>query len=116
MIEYKGYRGVVSFDDEVGIFHGEVVGTRDVVTFQGQSVEELRNAFRDSVDEYLEFCAERGRTPDKPFSGNIPLRLSPDLHRAASEAARLEGKSLNAWLSEVVETRTAQSNTPVSLP
>ena len=116
MMEYNGYRGAVGFDDEAGIFHGDVVGTRDVVTFQGQSVEELRNAFKDSVDEYLKFCAERGRTPDKPFSGKIPLRTSPDLHRAASEAARLEGKSLNAWLSEVVETRTTQSNTTVSLP
>ena len=72
-------------------------------------------AFRDSVDEYLDFCAERGRTPDKPYSGKVPLRLSPDLHRAASEAARLEGKSLNAWLSEIVETRTTQSKTTVPL-
>ena len=60
MMEHKGYRGAVSFDDETGTFHGEVVGTRDVVTFQGQSVEELRMAFKDSVDEYLDFCAERG--------------------------------------------------------
>ena len=115
MMEYNGYRAAVSFDDEVGIFHGEVVGTRDVVTFQGHSVKELRNAFKDSIDEYLKFCAERGRAPDKPFSGKIPLRLSPELHRAASEAARLEGKSLNSWLSEVVETRTAQPDSTVSI-
>ena len=107
-MEHRGYRGAVSFDDEIGIFHGEVVGAKDVVTFQGQSVEELRIAFRDSVDEYLEFCAERGRPPDNSFSGKVPLRMSPDLHRAAAEAARLEGKSLNAWLTEVVETRTTQ--------
>lgn len=55
MMEYKGYVGQVNFDDEVGIFHGEVVNTRDVITFQGKSVDEIRHAFHDSVDEYLEW-------------------------------------------------------------
>ena len=68
MIEYKGYHGEFSFDDEAGIFHGEVVGTRDVITFQGQSIEELRMAFRDSIQAYLDFCARRGREPDPPDS------------------------------------------------
>ena len=66
MIEYKGYHGEFSFDDEAGIFHGEVVGTRDVITFQGQSVEELHTAFRDSIEAYLDFCARRGTEPDPP--------------------------------------------------
>jgi predicted HicB family RNase H-like nuclease len=109
MMEYKGYRGVVAFDYEAGIFHGEVVDTRDVITFQGQSVAELCNAFEDSIDEYLKFCTERGKVPDKPFSGRIPLRVRPDVHRAATAAARSEGKSLNAWLSETIERATAQT-------
>jgi len=58
-IEYKGYVGQVTFDAEAGLFHGEVVNTRDVITFQGRSVDKLRRAFRESVDEYLEWCAER---------------------------------------------------------
>ena len=66
MIEYKGYHGEFSFDDEAGIFHGEVVGTHDVITFQGHSVEELPTAFRDSIDAYLDFCARRGREPNPP--------------------------------------------------
>ena len=66
MIEYKGYQGAAVFDDEAGIFHGEVAGTRDVITFQGRTVAELQTAFRDSIDEYLSFCAERGRTPEPP--------------------------------------------------
>ncbi len=66
MIEYKGYHGKSVFDDESGIFHGEVVGTRDVITFQGKSAAELQSAFRDSIDEYLMFCAERCQTPDPP--------------------------------------------------
>ncbi len=110
MMEYKGYRGVITFDDEAASFHGEVVGTRDVITFQGQSVAELRSAFVGSIDEYLEFCAERGKAPDKPFSGKIPLRIRPEVHRAATVAARAEGKSLNAWLSETIERATAQAD------
>ena len=109
MMEHRGYRGVVTFDDEAEIFHGEVVGTRDVITFQGESVAELRRAFEDSVEAYLEFCTERGREPDKPFSGKIPLRIKPEVHRAATIAARAEGKSLNAWLSEAIERASAQA-------
>ena len=103
MMEYKGYRASVTFDDEIEIFHGEVIDTRDVITFQGVSIEELKEAFRGSVDEYLKVCTEMGRSPDKPFSGRIPLRVASSVHRAATAAAKAEGKSLNAWISETVE-------------
>jgi len=66
-MKYKGYEGVVKFDEEAGVFHGEVVDTRDVITFQGASVEELQKAFRDLIDDYLTFCKERGEKPDKPY-------------------------------------------------
>ncbi len=69
MLRYNGYTGHVEFDDEAGLFHGEVIDLRDVITFQGTSVEELERAFRDSVDDYLEFCEERGEEPDKPSPG-----------------------------------------------
>ena len=101
MMEYKGYRAAVIYDDEAGNFYGEVVGTRDVITFEPTSVEQLQKEFRFSIDDYLAVCAERGRQPDKPFSGKISLRVSPQVHRAA--AAKAPGKSLNAWLSETVE-------------
>ena len=109
MIEYGGYRAVVTYDDDAGVFHGEVVDTRDVITFQGASVAELREAFKDSVDEYLKVCAERGRNPDKPYSGKVALRLPPSVHRAATAAAQAEDKSLNAWLAETVERATRTS-------
>ena len=109
MMEYRGYRAAITFDDDAGVFRGEVVDTRDVITFEGESVPELRQAFGDSVDEYLTVCSERGRTPDKPFSGRIPLRVTPEVHRAATAAARTEGKSLNAWLTEMVERAVQQS-------
>ena len=102
MMEYKGYRAAVTFDYEAGVFHGEVVDTRDVIVFEGTSVQQLKKEFRFSIDDYLAVCAERGRTPDKPFSGKIPLRVPPEIHRKAIAAAKAEGKSLNAWLTETV--------------
>ncbi len=103
MMEYKGYIGKVDFDDEAGIFHGEVVNIRDVITFQGQSVAELKKAFRDSVDDYLAFCSERGEDPDRPFSGQFVTRISPELHRQVNLAAAVSGKSLNAWVAEQLQ-------------
>lgn len=98
MLTHKGYTGHVEFDEEAGLFHGEVLDTRDVVTFQGTSVEELIHAFHDSIDDYLDYCNERGEQPDKPFSGRLMLRVSPDLHRQVSVRATREGKSLNQWI------------------
>lgn len=99
MMEYKDYFGRVEFDPAAGVFHGEVINTRDVITFQGQSVRELNKAFRDSVDDYLAFCKSRGEDPDKPFSGQFVTRITPELHRQVNAAAALAGTSLNAWVA-----------------
>lgn len=103
MMEYKGYVGKVEFDDEALVFHGEVINTRDVITFQGESVGELTQAFHDSVNDYLAFCKERGEAPDKPFSGQFVTRISPELHRQVNAAAAVSGKSLNAWVTEQLQ-------------
>ena len=66
MMEYKGYNGKVEMDDEAGILHGEVINIRDVITFEGTSVDEIQRAFRESVDDYLDFCAQRNESPEKP--------------------------------------------------
>ena len=100
---YKGYLAKVTFDDDDDIFHGEVINIRDVVTFQGKSVRELHKAFKDSVEDYLAFCKERGENPDKPFSGNLPLRTTPEDHRAFFLAANKENKSLNSWMVETLK-------------
>jgi predicted HicB family RNase H-like nuclease len=100
MLKYKGYTGQVELDSEAGVFHGEVLDTRDVITFEGTTVEELEQAFRDSIDDYLEFCHERGDEPDKPFSGRLMVRLSPELHRRLFIDARSSGKSLNQLISD----------------
>src|SRR5579872_396419 len=107
MMEYKGYLGKVEFDDEASIFHGEVMNTRDVITFQGESVAELKKAFEESIDDYLRFCAERSEEPDKPFSGQFVARIPPELHRKVNLAASVSGKSLNAWVSEQLQSAVA---------
>ena len=104
MMEYKGYIGKVEIDEEVGILYGEVINVRDVITFEGTSVEEVQQAFRESVDDYLEFCAQRGESPEKPFSGKFVLRLPAELHRKAYIQAKLKDKSLNSWVTEVLQS------------
>ncbi len=106
---YKGYEAVVEFDEEAGIFTGEVINTRDVITFEGASVDDLRHAFEDSVEDYLEFCASRNELPEKPFSGNFVIRMSPALHRKLALRARREGKSLNSFVIECLEHSTLEN-------
>jgi predicted HicB family RNase H-like nuclease len=102
MMEYKGYFAKVEFDDEANIFHGEIINLRDVITFEGETVKELRKAFHDSVEDYLEFCAERGEDPEKPYSGKFIVRVDPELHKTIAIQALKNGKSLNAWVNETL--------------
>ena len=66
MLSYKGYHGVFDYDSEADIFHGEVVDLSDVITFQGRSIDELKTALAESVEDYLDFCAQKGKAPEKP--------------------------------------------------
>ena len=102
-MKYKGYQGQVTYDEDAKLFHGEVVGLRDVVTFQGTSVDELEQAFKDSVNEYIDFCKELGRAPEKPFSGKLMLRLPPEIHEKAAYEAKCSGQSLNGWIKQGIE-------------
>ena len=102
MMEYKGYTGKVDFDNEAEIFHGEVCGLRDVITFQGRSAKAIKAAFRDSIDDYLEYCRELRQEPDKPFSGKLLVRLPPDLHRELHNIAAAQQKSLNALIVDAL--------------
>lgn len=105
MLQHKGYIGVVEFDDEANIFHGEVLHVNDIITFQGSTVEELRAAFVASVEDYLDFCAVRGEEPSKPFSGQFVVRISPELHRKVSVGAQVQGVSINAFVSQAVQEK-----------
>lgn len=115
MTEYKGYAGNVEFDPDAEILHGEVLGIRDVVTFEGRSVPEVLQAFRDSVDDYLEFCAERGEKPDKPCSGKFMVRLGPDLHRRVAMVARTSKVSINTLVATCLSKAVSFNATMVPL-
>lgn len=99
-MRYKGYEGSVAFDEEAEVFHGEVINTKDVITFQGSTVKELKKAFKDSIDDYLAFCEERGEKPEKPFSGNLVIRIDPELHKKLAIQAKKKRQSLNAFIEE----------------
>jgi predicted HicB family RNase H-like nuclease len=99
---YNGYSGSIEFDDEDMVFHGRVLGIRDIVTFEAETAEGLVKAFRDSVDDYLAFCEERGVEPQKPYSGKLALRTSPEIHALLSKAAANDGKSINQWISDTL--------------
>ena len=107
MMQYKGYLARVEFDDDANIFHGEVINIRDVITFQGKAVEELRKAFDDSVEDYLAFCAERGEEPNRPFSGRFTIQLTPEQHRRVIRAAEKAGKNVEVWVADILAQTAA---------
>ena len=100
---HNGYVATIELDEEAGLFHGEVVNTRDVLTFQGWTLDELKVAFADTIADYIEWCRERGKEADRPYSGNFTVRISPELHRRVATAAARSGKSVNAFVAETLE-------------
>ncbi|PHU40420.1 toxin-antitoxin system HicB family antitoxin [Pseudobutyrivibrio ruminis] len=103
MMNYKGYIGKVDFDDEQHIFTGEVINTRAVITFQGSSVKELEDEFKNSVDDYIDWCNKDGVEPEKPYSGKFNVRIYPQLHQRAAVGARILGMSLNSFMIKSLE-------------
>jgi predicted HicB family RNase H-like nuclease len=103
VMSYKGYSARIDYDDEDGLFTGRIAGIRDGVGFHGETVDELRAAFHEAVEDYIETCAKIGKEPQKAFSGQVMFRVSPEVHRKAALAAELAGKSLNQWAEEALE-------------
>jgi predicted HicB family RNase H-like nuclease len=109
MMQHKGYTAKIEFDPDSELLHGEVLGIRDVVTFQARSVKALRKAFRDSVDDYLAFCKARGEAPEKPRSGNFVVRVDSELHRKAEMLAKASGRSLNSWIADCLHRELSRT-------
>jgi predicted HicB family RNase H-like nuclease len=103
LMAYKGYNAAVEFDGDDEIFFGRILGIRDRVSFHADNVEELKLAFREAVEDYAETCRKIGKPPEKPFSGNLMLRVDPAVHSKAALAAESTGKSLNQWGEEVLK-------------
>lgn len=100
---YKHYAAHIEFSDEDDCFIGHIAGIRDVVGFHASSVEELRLAFHEAVDDYLATCEKLGKAPQRPYSGKVMLRIPPEIHERAAMKAQAMGKSLNQWAAEVFD-------------
>ena len=101
-MSYRGYAARIEYDDEDGLFTGAIAGITDRVGFHAETVEELRAAFREAVEDYLETCKKIGKEPQRAYSGQVMFRVDPEIHREAALAAELSGKSLNQWAAEVL--------------
>jgi predicted HicB family RNase H-like nuclease len=99
----KGYTARVDFDERDNIFVGRVLGVRDIISFHGETVDQLRGEFESAVQDYLADCEERGISPERPTSGKLLLRMPPEVHGKALVAAQAAGKSLNQWATEVLQ-------------
>lgn len=106
-MSYKGYTARVQYSPDDDVFVGRILGVEDSISFHGNTVKELHAAFRAAIEHYLEDCRKSGRKPQKQASGNLMVRIAPELHAAAAIAAQAQGKSLNTWVEEAIREHTA---------
>ena len=99
-MSFKGYTARIQYDDEDEVFFGRLAGIEDGVGFHADTVQELKAAFHEAVDDYIAVCAKLGKSPQKPYSGQIMVRVDPRVHARAALAAELSGKSLAKWTEE----------------
>jgi predicted HicB family RNase H-like nuclease len=102
LMTHKGYLAKIEYSDEDELFIGRLAGIDDVVGFHGDSVAELKAAFIEATEDYLDTCKKLGRKPQKTFSGKLVVRIEPEIHARAAIAAETEGKSLNAWIGDAI--------------
>ena len=102
-MNYKGYKARIEFDAEDRIFVGHIAGIRDIVSFHGDNVDALEQAFHEAVEHYLDACSQRGESPQKPYSGKLMLRIPPEVHAAVDMAAKASGQSINKWAAQALE-------------
>lgn len=108
VIKYRGYHGKIEFSEEDQMLIGSVIGIQDALYFHGSSVEEVTQAFHDSVDNYLSLCEAMGKSPDKEYKGSLNIRIPNDLHRRASLLAEELGISLNQFIQGAIEERAGK--------
>ncbi len=102
ILTYKSYAARIEFSAEDDCFIGHIAGIKDVVGFHSETVAGLKAAFESAVDDYLASCKQIGKSPQKPYSGKLMLRIPPELHSSVATAAELSGKSINQWASEAL--------------
>lgn len=103
MMTYKGYVATYELDEDDNVFYGKLTGINQLVTFEADNAKDLKQAFHDSVDDYLAYCAEQGVEPDKPYKGSLNIRIGEELHRQAVLASK--HTSLNAFIGEAIKEK-----------
>ncbi|MCB0419629.1 MAG: type II toxin-antitoxin system HicB family antitoxin [Bdellovibrionales bacterium] len=105
MLKYKNLLGRVTYDDEAKILHGEVIGINDVITFQAKDADTIEAEFKASVDDYLAFCEEEGKEPEKSVSGETRIRMGEERHLLVSKISQAKNVSMNDWLNEAIDEK-----------
>lgn len=102
LLSYKNYNGTVEYSKNDNCLFGKIVGLKSLLSYEGDSVQELEQDFRNVIDEYLRDCAERNIEPERPYKGSFNVRITPELHRTIAVYAIEHGKSLNAVVEEAI--------------
>ncbi len=102
MMEYEGYLGSAHYSDDDQVFFGKLEFISALVSYEGKDVKSLKKAFKEAVDDYLAFCKESGKEPEKPFKGSFNIRIDSDLHRKLVETATDQGVTLNTYIKDVL--------------
>ena len=108
-MNYKNYTALIEYSDEDQCFVGHIAGITDIVGFHAETVTELRSAFEEAVDDYLETCVKLGKSPQKNYSGKLLLRIPADVHAAIATAATATGKSINQWAADTLAKEISTS-------
>ena len=108
VLTYKEFVGSVHFSADDEVFYGKIEGIDDLITFEGSQVNELKEAFTDAVEDYIELCKKQGKSIEKSFKGSFNVRLNPELHKKAYRIALIEGKTLNQFIMQAVEKEILQ--------
>jgi predicted HicB family RNase H-like nuclease len=98
ILKYREYISSVHYSTEDEVFHGKVLGINDLITFEGESVAELKKAFKEAVEDYIDTCTQLQKSPEKAYKGSFNVRVPLQLHRAAAIAAQQQQLSLNEFI------------------
>jgi predicted HicB family RNase H-like nuclease len=109
VMEYKDYCGTVEYSAADNVLYGKVLGIRGLISYEGDSLQVLKEDFENAIDDYLESCAEDGVEPQKPYRGSFNVRLSPELHRTLAVYAIENGQTLNATVEEAIKRHVIDS-------
>lgn len=107
LLKYKGYTGSVDYSEEDNCLYGKVLGmSKDTITYEGQDVNELRQDFEEAIDDYIAMCKAQGKEPRTPYSGNLNIRITPEIHSRIAMMAMQAGTTINAFIRDTLANVT----------